>query len=79
MNQSSSKADALTGPGACGTGADSLAGIQARCGYGPRLPLVVVSPYAKENFLGQRCARPIVDHTVYRRQLEFGSHRRRIL
>jgi phospholipase C len=51
MNQSSSKADALTGAGACGTGADSLAGIQARCGYGPRLPLVVVSPYAKENFL----------------------------
>jgi phospholipase C len=51
MNQSTSKADALTGAGACGTGADSLAGIQARCGYGPRLPLVVVSPYAKEDFV----------------------------
>jgi phospholipase C len=51
MNQSTSKADALTGAGACGNGADSLAGIQARCGYGPRLPLVVVSPYAKENFV----------------------------
>jgi phospholipase C len=51
MNQSTSKADALTGPGACGTGADSLAGLQARCGYGPRLPLVVVSPYARENFV----------------------------
>jgi phospholipase C len=26
-----------------------------RCGYGPRLPLLVISPYAKQNF---------VDHTV---------------
>jgi phospholipase C len=51
MNQSSSSADALTGPGACGNGADSLAGLQARCGDGPRLPLVVVSPYARENFV----------------------------
>ncbi len=52
MNQSATSADALTGAGACGSGADSLAGIQARCGYGPRLPLVVVSQYAKENFVG---------------------------
>jgi len=51
MNQSSSSADALTGPSACGSGANSLAGLQARCGYGPRLPLVVVSPYARENFV----------------------------
>jgi phospholipase C len=51
VNQSASTADALSGPGACGTGANSLAGLQARCGYGPRLPLVVVSPYAKENFV----------------------------
>ncbi len=28
---------------------------QGRCGYGPRLPLMVISPYAKQNF---------VDHTV---------------
>jgi phospholipase C len=49
VNQSATKADALSGPGACGTGANSLAGIQARCGYGPRLPLVAVSPFAREN------------------------------
>ena len=54
LNQSATKADALTGTGACGTGANSLAGIQARCGYGPRLPLVVVSPYAKENSVDGR-------------------------
>jgi phospholipase C len=51
MNQSTTPKDALTGPGACGTGADSLAGIQGRCGYGPRLPLVVVSAYARQNFV----------------------------
>ena len=56
MNQSTSTADALTGVGACGTaGANALEGQQARCGYGPRLPLLVISPYAKKNF---------VDHTV---------------
>ena len=46
-------ADALTGSGQCGTGA-SLAGQQGRCGYGPRLPLLVVSPWAKLDY---------VDHT----------------
>jgi phospholipase C len=48
-------ADALTGVGLCGSGANSLAGLQARCGYGPRLPFLVVSPYARQNY---------VDHTV---------------
>ncbi len=60
VNQSVSAQDALTGPGACGTGTAALAGVtvdhaQGRCGYGPRLPLLVVSPYAKKNY---------VDHTV---------------
>lgn len=27
------------------------AGAQARCGYGPRLPLLVISPYARQNFV----------------------------
>jgi phospholipase C len=55
VNQSSSTVDALTGPGLCGNGIGSLAAQQARCGYGPRLPFLVVSPYAKKNF---------VDHTL---------------
>src|SRR5207247_4637958 len=53
VNASNTARDALTGPGACGQsqpGAD-----QGRCGYGPRLPLLVISPYAKRNF---------VDHTL---------------
>jgi phospholipase C len=62
VNQSTSPADALTGPGACGNGAAALPGIdstnphaQGRCGYGPRQPLLVISPWAKQNF---------VDHSV---------------
>jgi len=42
--------DQLNGPGVCGHGTP-LAGIQGRCGYGPRLPLIVISPYAKANFV----------------------------
>jgi phospholipase C len=55
VNQSSSTSDALTGPNACGAGVNSLAGLQSRCGYGPRLPFLVISPYSRANF---------VDHTV---------------
>lgn len=36
--------------GMCGSGAP-LAGIQGRCGYGPRLPLLIISPFAKANFV----------------------------
>jgi phospholipase C len=55
VNQSQSTADALTGVGLCGNGSGSLGAQQARCGYGPRLPFLVISPYAKKNF---------VDHTL---------------
>jgi phospholipase C len=60
VNQSSSEADALVATGSCGDGSTALSSVtalhaQGRCGYGPRLPLLVVSPYAKRNF---------VDHTL---------------
>ncbi len=61
VNQSTTPADMLSGNGQCGNGTNtSLAGpdalhAQGRCGYGPRIPLLVISPYAKQNF---------VDHTV---------------
>ncbi|MGI8752550.1 MAG: phospholipase C [Acidimicrobiales bacterium] len=42
--------DALSGPGQCGSRAP-LAGYHDRCGYGPRLPLLVVSPYSKVNYV----------------------------
>jgi phospholipase C len=63
VNQSTTADDALSGAGACGNGtANALPGVasgtlhaQGRCGYGPRLPLLVISPLAKPNF---------GDHTV---------------
>jgi phospholipase C len=36
-------------------GNKNTAGIGGRCGYGPRLPFMVISPYAKKNY---------VDHTI---------------
>jgi phospholipase C len=49
-NSQDSSNDALTGPGLCGS-RTPLAGYQDRCGYGPRLPLLVISPYSKVNFV----------------------------
>ena len=51
---SAENSDQFDGPGVCGHGTP-LGGIQGRCGYGPRLPLLVVSPFARANF---------VDHTL---------------
>lgn len=45
--------DQLTGNGACGT--PKAGAYQGRCGYGPRQPLLIISPYAKQNF---------VDHSI---------------
>lgn len=53
VSQSLSAQDALSGPGHCGS--INTDGIAGRCGYGPRLPLLVLSPFAKRNF---------VDHSV---------------
>lgn len=53
INQSNVAEDALTGPGVCGTTPSGA--VAGRCGYGPRLPLVVISPYSRHNF---------VDHSI---------------
>jgi phospholipase C len=50
VNQSQDAADALTGPAQCGTHAPA-GGDQGRCGYGPRQPLLVISPFAKSNYV----------------------------
>ena len=47
---SAANGDQLNAPGVCGNGAP-LAGIQGRCAYGPRQPLLVISPFAKRNFV----------------------------
>ncbi len=48
--------DNLNVAGKCGNGSPTLKNalgnpIEGRCGYGPRLPLLVISPYAKPNFV----------------------------
>jgi phospholipase C len=54
VNQSQSSVDdALTGAGLCGS--NTAATTQGRCGYGPRTPLLVISPYSKQNY---------VDHVI---------------
>jgi len=60
LNTSQTTADALTGAGACGIVPPTLAGVNGpaadgRCAYGPRIPILVISPYAKQNQ---------VDHTL---------------
>jgi len=67
INPSMSAQDQFTAPGNCtplpgqpGALSTPLPGlngqpVQGRCGYGPRQPLLIVSPYAKANF---------VDHTL---------------
>ncbi len=68
VNRSTSAVDELNGAGMCTSGAQqsgaapgtALLGndgmpAQGRCGYGTRIPLLVISPFAKKNY---------VDHTL---------------
>ena len=65
VNGSSTTADTLSGAGVCisaSAATSALPGVssatlhaQGRCGYGPRLPLVLISPWVKKN---------IVDSTI---------------
>jgi phospholipase C len=52
VTQSQTPLDALTGTGTCGTNAALVpSGQQARCGVGPRQPLLIISPYSKDNYV----------------------------
>jgi phospholipase C len=61
VNGSATTADVLNGTGVCisaNAAAAALPGpnsgtkpVQGRCGYGPRLPLMVISPWAKKNVI----------------------------
>ena len=54
--QSQTGFDALTAPYLCGANPARVpSGQQTRCGYGPRLPLLVLSPFARHN---------VVDHSL---------------
>lgn len=52
------QADQLNGPGVCGSGTaqngvDGLP-VNGRCGPGTRIPFLVISPYAKQNFVSHK-------------------------
>jgi phospholipase C len=51
VNQSAVTDDAIVANGSCGSNAT---GTQGRCGYGPRLPLIVISPFARVNYVDHR-------------------------
>jgi phospholipase C len=44
-------ADTLNGPGQCGSSTISDPSTTDRCGVGPRTPLLVISPWAKQNYV----------------------------
>ncbi len=54
VNQSQTPYDVFAGTNQSGTN-PPLGGYQGRFGYGPRLPLLIISPFAKQNF---------VDHSI---------------
>ena len=73
LTPSATNLDFLFGPGNCGTpkpGADA-----ARCGLGPRQPLLVISPYAKPNFIDHTLDSPGLGASLHRGQLEARLHR----
>jgi len=50
VSPSSDPANDVLNGNTCGQGNSTL-GVQDRCGFGPRLPLLVISPYARSNFV----------------------------
>jgi phospholipase C len=59
VNQSNAPEDQLVGKGSCGTPKPVTINSapvteNARCGYGPRIPLLVISPWAKKNYVDHR-------------------------
>lgn len=55
LTQSQTPLDALSGPGQCGANPAQVPAArtpqQARCGVGPRIPLLVISPYSRSNYV----------------------------
>jgi len=51
VSQSQTSRDGLSGEGMCGATKQAFGG---RCGYGPRLPLMLISPWARRNFVDHK-------------------------
>jgi phospholipase C len=57
VSQSDAPEDDLLGPGNCGTAKPIAPGgivENGRCGYGPRIPFLVISPWAKPNYVDHK-------------------------
>ena len=68
------KFDRLSGIGQCGKVATSTGPYQDRCGHGPRLPFLIISPWAKVNFVDHDTAESDFNHALYRGQLGIGTN-----
>jgi phospholipase C len=85
VRQSQSSLDALTGTGTCGTNPARVPTTatgtpeQSRCGVGPRIPLLIISPWAKPNFVDSTfttqtsVVRFIEDNWLHGRRIGDGS------
>jgi phospholipase C len=87
VNGSASARDAFSSPGKCMDASTALPGVnpatlhaQGRCGYGPRLPLLVISPWAKQNYVSHAVTdqtsilRFIEDNFLDQRRIGQGSY-----
>jgi phospholipase C len=73
IHGSETSRDGFSAIGRCGDPSTALPGVEAgtlhaqgRCGYGPRLPLLVISPWAKPNYVSHT----VTDQTSILRFLE---------
>ena len=76
VTPSKSASDVLNGAGRLRQRRRTKAPPADRCGYGPRLPLMVISPYAKQNYVDNTPDRPVLDPQVHRGKLAAGQDRR---
>jgi phospholipase C len=51
VRSSEDSLDTLNGAGKCGSPSQQVLGQEDRCGVGPRQPLLVISPWAKQNYV----------------------------
>jgi phospholipase C len=87
INGSATARDAFSSAGTCGNADTALPGVgpatlhaQGRCGYGPRLPLLLISPWAKPNYVSHAVAdqtsilRFIEDNFLNQQRIGQGSY-----
>jgi len=88
VNGSATSSDSLNGAGVCISAAAAAAALPGpnsngkpvggRCGYGPRLPLLVISPWAQKNYIDGSINKNVTDQSSILRFIEdtfLGSQR----